>query len=164
MEHAIGAKYCGAAFRHDVMKIVSFCLIVRRTRIKRAAERRKDWIEGAARAVASAAVLRNLNVWLRGHPQWLEGHPHRVIELLPAYFESLAAGAQEQAEKLRGADRGGRRPMIAFASLVVLLADTFSRVTGRKATITWNVVMDRYEGPFWDLLDVVLRDVSDTPS
>jgi hypothetical protein len=56
----------------------------------------------------------------------------------------------------RTKDAGGPPKMVAFGIFVRLLADAFGRATGHRAGMTWHEHRERYEGRFWELIEVLL--------
>jgi hypothetical protein len=54
--------------------------------------------------------------------------------------------------------------MTAFAVLARGLAQALQNATGRPAKVTWNAHRDRYEGKFFDLVEIILptaRDIAE---
>jgi hypothetical protein len=54
----------------------------------------------------------------------------------------------------------GRPARQAFEGLIKALAIAFEQAKGRRATISYNSVDERYAGGFWDLVETVLPEIA----
>jgi hypothetical protein len=164
-ERAVGLDRPNPEFRAGIADAVAICIWLHAIRPRRYSEIRQEFILFAKRAETVALALQQLSAMLDSASRnlLLEQFAAIFAELIapsaPDHLRKLAATAERFAESLRGKDQGGAPRMHAFAALIRFLADAFTRATGGAGGITYSPYEERYEGPFWDLVEVVLPKV-----
>jgi hypothetical protein len=164
-ERAIGLDRPNPEFRAGIVDAVAFCIWLHAIRPRRYSEIREEFILVAKRAEAAALALQQLSAALDPSSRNLLLEPLAdvfatlIAPSAPDHLRELAATAKRFAESLRGRDQGGAARMHAFAVLIRLLADAFTRATGDGGEITYSPYRERYEGRFWNLVEAVLSKV-----
>jgi hypothetical protein len=149
---------------YRLIDAVMTCISWHLNPIDRLAEHRRRMRMAANRANAAAFALQELSTSIDqiGRDGWLlrlkgTGLPDPTDPRIIADLHNLGAGLDRMLARGAFRDEGGRPKMLAFARLIQSLARVFEDSTGERAGLTLNQHADppRYEGRFWDLVEIV---------
>jgi hypothetical protein len=151
-----------AANPYDLIGAVMGCISVHLHPMARLADIRRRMRLTAQRARGAAAALQEFSssmdqieraawLWRLKDLRIPDPTDPRVIRDL----RNLAAGLDSVLARGAFKDRGGRSKMAAFDRLLQSLARVFEDTTGERATLTYNPYGPRYEGRFWEFVEIV---------
>jgi hypothetical protein len=168
----IGLASSTPQFEQDLVDAFQLChwMHLEATHHKRISDIRKELLRVKREAMEAESSLSRLRDALNDLPpryrELLDGNLESVAKIAVSlvakrqpWFHALSSVAELAgilAEVLKGRDKGGRPPMVAFNALVGVLARAFKRATNKEARVTWNDDTRLYSGKFLSLVEAVL--------
>jgi hypothetical protein len=160
-EQCVGLEEPNIKFRHLVSIAITSCVkssVEQQSTPRGDAFKKLSDIGEAAAAIATNALtlqiaLIALRSRLSDRCADLNITSSRIAKDAAEYAE-LSEVARRFAT--RQSDKGGAPKMTSFRVLVIKLERAFEEVTGRPGKVTRNAAEDRYEGPFFALVEAAL--------
>ena len=150
----IGLTSSTPQFEQDLVDAFQWChwMHLEATLHKRISDIRKELLRVKREAMEAESSLSRLRDALNDLPpryrESLDGSLESVAKVAVSlvtkrqpWFHALSSVAELAgilAELMKGTDKGGRPPMVAFNTLVRALARAYKRATNKQAGVTWN--------------------------
>jgi hypothetical protein len=168
----IGLTSSNPQFEQDLVDAFQWChwMHLEATSRKRTSDIRKELLcvkREARKAESSLSQLRDaLNNLPPRYRELLDGGLEPIAKVAVSlvakqqlWFHALSSVAELAGiltELLKGTDKGGRPKMVAFNTLVRILARAFKRATNKSAKATWDDRRGHFSGKFVSLVETVL--------